>query len=127
MDNRYFCNSKKLRNNSPMLPHSIRALIVGRSGCGKTSLLMRLLLEEKILDYNKLFIFGKSLHQTEYQILKSGFENKLDKHHIVNLFKNNDEINRLNDDPSVIAKAMGYLLHNNEKGNISIQLYEIIC
>ena len=127
MNNSYFWNSKKLRNNSPMLPDSIKALIVGRSGCGKTSLLMRLLLEDKILDYNKLFIFGKSLHQPEYQILKSGFENNLDKHHIVNLFENNDEINRLNDDPSVIAKLWGCSLHSNEKGSISIQLYENSC
>src|ERR1700753_2385952 len=117
MNTTYFWNSKKLRNNSPMLPNSIRALIVGRSGCGKTSLLMRLLLEDNLLDYNKLFVFGKSLHQPEYQILKSGFENKLDKQHITHLLRYNDEINKSNEDPSVIAKGIGYMLDDNDKGN----------
>jgi len=53
--NKYYWKSNKLRNHSNMMPNSFRALIVGRSGCGKTSLLMRLLLEDHILDYNKLF------------------------------------------------------------------------
>ena len=76
---KYFWTSEKNRNHSDCIPDSFRMLIVGRSGCGKTSLLMRLLLEPNLLDYNKLFIFGRSLHQKEYQILKAGFENKLIK------------------------------------------------
>ena len=125
--NTYFWKSEKLRNNSSMLPDSIRALIVGRSGCGKTSVLMRLLLEENLLDYNKLFICGKSLHQIEYQILKYGFENRLDKQHIVNLLKINDQINELNLDPIDLIKTFGCVLADNMKGNISIQCYENSC
>ena len=51
------------RNNSPILPKSIRGLIVGKSGCGKTNLLLNLLLKPELLDYNKLFVYGKSLFQ----------------------------------------------------------------
>ena len=122
--NQYYWKSKNARNHSPMVPKSIRALIVGRSGCGKTSILMRMLLEDNLLDYNKLFIFGKSLHQTEYQILKSGFDSRLNKLHIVNLFKCNKQLNKLNIDPAVLAEAAGHLINDTEKGNISIQFYE---
>ena len=79
MEDKYFWTKVKNRNHSNMVPDSFRALIVGKSGCGKTSLLMRMLLEDRLLDYNKLTIFGRSLHQPEYQILKAGFENSLTK------------------------------------------------
>jgi len=49
-------------------------LIVGKSGCGKTTLLLNLLLQPNWLDYSKLSVFGKSLFQPEYTILKKGFE-----------------------------------------------------
>ena len=38
--------------NHPLLPQSIRVLIIGKSGCGKTTLLMNLLLHPGWLDYN---------------------------------------------------------------------------
>src|SRR6267154_741904 len=124
MATKYFWKSGKTRNNSPMVPNSIRALIVGRSGCGKTSLLIRFLLEENLLDYNKLFVFGKSLHQPEYQILKAGIENKLDKHHIVELFQYNDQINKSKDDLQTIIKATARLIPEKNKGHISGTFYE---
>ena len=46
--------------NNPLLPRSIRGIIVGKSGCGKTTLLLNLLLRPGSLDYDKLFVFGKS-------------------------------------------------------------------
>ena len=65
------------RNNSKLLPKSIRGIIVGRSGCGKTTLLLNLLLRPGWLDYNNLQVFGKSLLQTEYKIMRSAFDKKL--------------------------------------------------
>ena len=75
------------RRNSPNLPKSIRGLIIGKSNCGKTTLLLNLLLQPGWLDYNHLLVFGKSLHQREYQILKAGFEKGLSKAQISNIFK----------------------------------------
>jgi len=49
------------RFNTLLLPRSIRGLIVGKSECGKTTLLLNLLLRPGWLDYNQLYVFGKSL------------------------------------------------------------------
>ena len=84
--------SKSDRKNSNLLPSSIRGLIVGRSSCGKTVLLLNLLLKDGWLDYNNLLVFGNSLHQPEYEILKKGFETGLDKTQILNVFENQDNI-----------------------------------
>ena len=56
------------RKNNKLLPKSIRGIIIGKSNCGKTTLLMNLLLNKGFLDYNNLLVFGKSLHQPEYEI-----------------------------------------------------------
>ena len=64
------------RFNNPVLPRSIRGIIIGKSGCGKTTLLLNLLLKLGWLDYDNLYVFGKSLFQPEYRILKKAFERK---------------------------------------------------
>ena len=75
--------NQKLRHNSLLLPSNVRGLIVGKSNSGKTVLLLNLLLKEDWLDYNNLLVFGNSLHQDEYQIIKKGFEIGLGKKQIV--------------------------------------------
>ena len=62
------------RFNHPLLPRSIRGITVGKSGCGKTTLLLNLLLRPGWLAYDNLCVFGKSLFQPEYRILKKAFE-----------------------------------------------------
>ena len=54
------------RDYNPLLPSNIRALIIGKSNCGKTTLLLNSLLQPHWLDYNPLYLFGRSLHQQEY-------------------------------------------------------------
>ena len=80
------------RFNNPLLPRSIRGLIVGKSGCGKTTLLLNLLLKPGWLDYDTLFVFGKSLFQPEYKILRTAFAEGLPKEYILRLFNMRNEI-----------------------------------
>ena len=70
-------NEKSKANNHFLLPRSIRGLIVGASGCGKTTLVNNLLLREGFLDYDNLLVFGPSLHQPEYRIMKVAFDKKI--------------------------------------------------
>ena len=45
------------RFNYPLLPKGIRGLIIDKSGCGKTTLLINLLLRPGWLDYNNIKYF----------------------------------------------------------------------
>ena len=78
------------RENSPLLPQSLRGLVIGKSGCGKTTVIFNLLIQPGWLDYNHLYIFGKSLHQQEYKILRKGFEGGLSKQQISNVFNSQE-------------------------------------
>ena len=73
--------------NHPLLPTSMRGLIIGKTGCGKTTLLIHLLLNPGWLDYNRLFVFGKSLFQSEYTILKKAMQEKIPNEIIIKIFE----------------------------------------
>ena len=93
------------RKNNPLLPRDIRGLIVGKSNCGKTTLLLNLLLRPDWLDYNHLYVFGKSLHQREYVILSKGLECGLSKEQISNIFNNQEEEIVKKTDPVKLIEA----------------------
>ena len=93
------------RGNSPLLPKSVRGLIIGKSNCGKTTLLMNLLLQRDWLDYDHLYVFGLSLHQMEYQVLQKAFEMSLSKEQIANLFANQSIVKKQGLSPMDILNA----------------------
>ena len=98
------------RENSALLPDNIRGLIIGKSNCGKTTLLLNLLLQPNWLDYNHLYVFGNTLHQQEYQIMKKGFDFGLSKQQIENVFRNQKKIDKLQASPLEINED-----YNGEK------------
>ena len=59
------------RFNNPLLPRSIRGIIVGKSGCGKTTLLLNLLLRPGWLDYDNLCEFILRLFNMREEIQNS--------------------------------------------------------
>jgi hypothetical protein len=110
------------RFNNPLLPRSIRGLIVGKSGCGKTTLLLNLLLRPGWLDFDNLQVFGKSLFQPEYRILKKAFEEKLPKEAIIKLFDIQDEIMRLNISPTCVVEEISKNL--DKKADMECKFFE---
>ena len=94
------------RFNHPLLPKGIRSFIIGKSGCGKTTLLINHWLRPGGLDHNNINIFGKSLFQPEFHILKKAFEEKLPKEVIIRLFENQNEITDLGFSPISIDEEM---------------------
>ena len=110
------------RFNSLLLPRSIRGLIIGKSQCGKTTLLLNLLLRPGWLDYDNLQVFGRSLFQPEYKILKKSFEEKLPKEAIIRLFDNRDEIVKLNVSPTAVVEEMAKNIE--KKSDIDCTFFE---
>ena len=105
------------RENSPLLPKNIRGLIIGKSNCGKTTLILNLLLQTNWLDYNHLYVFGNSLHQQEYVILKKGFQNGLDKKQISNLFMNQELLKKAHLSPLKVLDDYTGVRHGNIKAD----------
>ncbi|XP_065679226.1 uncharacterized protein LOC136093916 [Hydra vulgaris] len=114
--------NKNNRHNNELLPRSIRGLIVGKSGCGKTNLLLNLLIRPDWLDYNNLQVFGKSLFQPEYKILKSSFEKKVPKEDILKIFKLQDKIDKMDISPDLVIEVHSKNLKN--KIDMECQFYE---
>ena len=78
-------------------------MIIGKSGCGETTLLINLLLRP---DYININIFGKSLFQPEYRILNKAFEEMLPKEVIIRLFEKQNDIMDLGISPMSIVEEM---------------------
>ena len=109
------------RCNHPLLPKGIRGLIIGKSGCGKTTLLINPLLHPGWLDYNNINIFGESLFQPEYNILKKAFEEKIPKEVIIRLFENQNEITDLDVSPISFVDEMAKNIRN--KSDLDCNFY----
>ena len=110
------------RFNNPLLPRSIRGIIVGKSGCGKTTLSLNLLLRPGWLDYDNLCLFGKSLFQPEYRILKKAFEENLPKEYILRLFNMRDEIQNSQVPPSIVVQKWAKTIKN--KSDVQCNFFE---
>lgn len=60
-----------LRRHSALLPNSIRCIIAGPSNCGKTNLLVNLIISENGLKFENIYVYSKTLWQTKYKYLKN--------------------------------------------------------
>jgi guanylate kinase len=58
------------RKHHDIFPQNIFCVIAGSTGSGKTNLLVHLLKEEKLLNYNHIYVYSATLHQPAYAHLK---------------------------------------------------------
>ena len=65
--------------NKRIFPSPFRCLIVGTSGCGKTTLLYNLITKEWGIYFHSLYIFSKSIEQDAYKELKKVYDKLMDK------------------------------------------------
>lgn len=56
--------------HSALLPNSIRCIICGPSNCGKTNVIISLLVNKNGLHFENVYIYAKSLFQPKYLYLK---------------------------------------------------------
>lgn len=66
--------TKQTKRHSTLLPNSIRCIIAGPSNCGKTNLLVNLIVSENGLNFENLYVYSKTLWQTKYKYLKNLLE-----------------------------------------------------
>ena len=71
------------------------------------------------LDYNNLNIYGKSLFQPEYRILKKAFEES-----ILRLFDNQNEIMQLNLSPAILLEVEEMAKNQTQKSDIECKFFE---
>lgn len=63
-------NPRVIKKHGKLFPNSIRGLITGPSNCGKTNVMLSLLLHPNGLKFENIYIYSKSLHQSKYEFLK---------------------------------------------------------
>lgn len=66
--------TKKLCRHGKLLPDTIRCIITGPSNCGKTNLILGLLLHENGLRYQNVYLYSKTIYQPKYLFLEKVFE-----------------------------------------------------
>ena len=119
--------NKKLRfKHHPNLSNKVLSVICGRSGCGKTYLLFKILTTPNFLDYNNLIIYTTTSEQPIYQFLKHGFENKLSKPAIASLFEEYEKSEYEEEISSWCEEAAKneHLIESDKKKHISIELID---
>lgn len=62
------------RRHSALLPNSIRCIIAGSSNCGKTNLLVNLIVSKNGLKFENIYVYSTTLWQAKYQYLKNLFQ-----------------------------------------------------
>jgi hypothetical protein len=110
----YFYKTTVKRVHNECFPSNFRMLIVGMSSAGKTALLMRMLLEPGLLNYEKLYVFAKSLYQPEYQVLRAGLQNGLPKTDIIKLMNSDTILKKNNTGIDEAAMALAECNQENE-------------
>ena len=66
--------ASKRRRHSELLPESIRCIVCGPSNCGKTNVMVCLLLDPNGLRFRNVYLYSKTPFQPKYEDLRRIFE-----------------------------------------------------
>ncbi len=58
------------QRHGPLLPSSVRCIVVGPSNCGKTNAVFNILFNPNGLNFENVYVFSKSLIQPKYELLE---------------------------------------------------------
>lgn len=61
--------------HSSLLPNTIRSIICGPSNCGKTNVMISLILHKNGLKFRNVYLYSKTTFQAKYRFLAKIFEN----------------------------------------------------
>lgn len=67
-------DTKNCNRHSELLPNTIRCIICGPSNCGKTNIMLTLLLHKNGLKFQNVYLYSKTTFQPKYRFLKKIFE-----------------------------------------------------
>lgn len=59
------------KRHGPLLPSSVRCIVVGPSNSGKTNAVFNVMFDQNGLNFENLYVFSKSLNQPKYEFLQS--------------------------------------------------------
>ena len=65
--------------NNKNLPYPMLQIVSGKSGSGKTHLVLKELLTPGFLDYKEIYVLSPNINTKEYQFLKHGFKHNINK------------------------------------------------
>ena len=91
----YCFQEKQKFYNKERFPLQLRMLIIERSGCGKTKLLFKFLLEN-YFDFDKIVFASPSLKQTEYEVIIKSSQKRLSINQIKTIFEEQKHITNIN-------------------------------
>ena len=70
----YDISDKNFRKHSIIFPKNIFCVIAGATGCGKTNLMVNLLMNKQTLNYRDVYLYSSTLYQPSYEYLKQYYE-----------------------------------------------------
>lgn len=71
LDEKVGCGLSANNRHGPLLPSTVRGLIVGPSNCGKTNVLISLITHRLGLRFLNIYLYSKSVNQPKYEYLRN--------------------------------------------------------
>ena len=105
-------DNKPLSNNPLLWKHSVRWIVCGSSGSGKTTMVLQVVLNE--FNYDRLYIVSRTLNHPKYQYLINKYDKLYDKEIKKELKEENISNEQINEIKNKIDK-IAYFYHSAEE------------